>query len=41
MDLRISTVGDTALPQGLGWFILVGLGAVFAIIPTLLIWFDR
>ncbi|GLC42948.1 hypothetical protein PLESTB_000288800 [Pleodorina starrii] len=33
--------GDTALPQGLGWFILLGLGAVFALIPTFLVWFDR
>ncbi|KAG2450802.1 hypothetical protein HYH02_004639 [Chlamydomonas schloesseri] len=33
--------GDTALPQGLGWFILVGLGAVFALIPTGLITLDR
>lgn len=24
-----------------GWFILVGLGAVFACVPTALIWLDR
>ncbi|GIL80103.1 hypothetical protein Vretimale_12924 [Volvox reticuliferus] len=33
--------GSTALPQGLGWFILVGLGAIFALVPTFLIWFER
>ncbi|KAG2494461.1 hypothetical protein HYH03_007513 [Edaphochlamys debaryana] len=33
--------GDTALPKGLGWFILVGLGAIFALVPTFLIWADR
>ncbi|KAG2435987.1 hypothetical protein HYH02_011700 [Chlamydomonas schloesseri] len=33
--------GDTALPQGLGWFILIGLGAVFALVPTFLLWADR
>eukprot|EP00198_Chlamydomonas_reinhardtii_P002244 XP_001691580.1 urea active transporter [Chlamydomonas reinhardtii] len=33
--------GDTALPEGLGWFILVGLGGVFALIPTALIYLDR
>ncbi|GIL80101.1 hypothetical protein Vretifemale_9243 [Volvox reticuliferus] len=33
--------GPTVLPEGLGWFILVGLGAVFACIPTVLIWLDR
>ncbi|GLC42949.1 hypothetical protein PLESTF_001942000 [Pleodorina starrii] len=33
--------GDSALPQGLGWFILLGLGALFALIPTFLVWFDR
>ncbi|GFR49725.1 hypothetical protein Agub_g11881, partial [Astrephomene gubernaculifera] len=33
--------GPAVLPEGLGWFILVGLGAVFACIPTLLVWLDR
>lgn len=33
--------GAAPLPQGLGWFIIIGLGAVFAIIPTALIYFDR
>ncbi|KXZ51617.1 hypothetical protein GPECTOR_12g581 [Gonium pectorale] len=33
--------GPAALPEGLGWFILVGLGAVFACVPTVLIWLDR
>ncbi|PNW79617.1 hypothetical protein CHLRE_08g360250v5 [Chlamydomonas reinhardtii] len=33
--------GPTVLPEGLGWFILVGLGAVFACVPTALIWLDR
>ncbi|KAG2496328.1 hypothetical protein HYH03_005559 [Edaphochlamys debaryana] len=35
------TAGNSALPQGLGWFILVGLGALFALVPTLLVWIDR
>ncbi|EFJ41619.1 hypothetical protein VOLCADRAFT_68028, partial [Volvox carteri f. nagariensis] len=33
--------GPTVLPEELGWFILAGLGAVFAFIPTCLIWLDR
>ncbi|GLC42950.1 hypothetical protein PLESTB_000288600 [Pleodorina starrii] len=33
--------GPTVLPEGLGWFILVGLGAIFACIPTFFIWLDR
>lgn len=33
--------GTCPHPQGLGWFILVGLGALFACVPTALIWLDR
>ncbi|PNH09887.1 Urea-proton symporter DUR3 [Tetrabaena socialis] len=33
--------GPTAIPEGLGWFILVGLGAIFACLPTCLLWVDR
>jgi MFS superfamily sulfate permease-like transporter len=32
--------GSTALPQGLGWFIVAGLGGIFALITSFLVWLD-
>lgn len=32
--------GEAALPEGLGWFILCGLGAVFGFITAGLVWID-
>jgi hypothetical protein len=33
--------GTPALPEALGWFIVVGLGAVFSIITSIIIWIDN
>uniref|UniRef100_A0A7S0S4D6 Urea active transporter n=1 Tax=Chlamydomonas leiostraca TaxID=1034604 RepID=A0A7S0S4D6_9CHLO len=32
---------DVPLPEGLGWFIVVGLGAIFTVFSTVLMWVDR
>jgi len=42
-DGRCSFFGDgapTALPEGLGWFIICGMGACFVILTLLLVWID-
>ncbi|KAL6748794.1 urea active transporter [Haematococcus lacustris] len=32
---------DPALPQGLGWFIVVGLGGIFSVLTSGLVWLDQ
>lgn len=32
--------GTPALPEGLGWFIVAGLGAVFSLITSFMVWLD-
>ncbi|GFH33514.1 uncharacterized protein HaLaN_32897, partial [Haematococcus lacustris] len=41
-DGRCSFFGaDPPLPQGLGWFIVVGLGGFFSILTSCLVWIDQ